>query len=68
MPQVILQNRGKGDPMQIPFDEVPFILLSTREYQCHQGKNKSISKKTKKLNVEKISARSNPQTTHNTLK
>ena len=22
--------------MHIPFDGVPFILLSTREYQCHQ--------------------------------
>ena len=34
--------------MQIPFDEVPFILLSTREYQYHQGKSKCISKKKKK--------------------
>ena len=38
--------------MQIPFDEVPFMLLSTREYQYHQGKSKSISKK-KQTNKKK---------------
>ena len=37
--------------MQVPFDVFPFILLSTREYQCHQGKDKNV---TKKLNREKI--------------
>ena len=33
--------------MHIPFDGVPFVLLSTREYQCHQGKDKIVSKKIK---------------------
>ena len=31
--------------MRTPFDGVPFVLLSTREYQCHQGKYKNVSKK-----------------------
>ena len=30
--------------MHIPFDRVPFTLLSTSEYQCHQGKDKNVSK------------------------
>ena len=47
LPQVYWENGRKGDLMRIPFDGVPFALLSTREYQCHQGKDKSVSKKMK---------------------
>ena len=52
--------------MHIPFDGIPFILLSTREYQCHQGKVKTLKKK--KLIIEKINARNYAKTTLNTLK
>ena len=44
MPQVCWKNGQKGDLMNIPFVGVPSILLSTREYQCHQEKDKNISK------------------------
>ena len=47
LPQVCWENGRKGDLMHIPFDGVPFVLLSTREYQCHQGKDKNVSKKMK---------------------
>ena len=47
LPQVCWRNGRKGDLMHIPFDGVPFVLLSTREYQCHQGKDKIVSKKIK---------------------
>ena len=47
LPQVCWRNGRKGDLMYIPFDGVPFVLLSTREYQCHQGKDKIVSKKIK---------------------
>ena len=47
LPQVCWENGRKGNLMHIPFDGVPFVLLSTREYQCHQGKDKNVSKKMK---------------------
>ena len=46
--------------MHIPFDGVPFVLLSMREYQFYQGKDKNVSKK---LNIEKINARNYAHTT-----
>ena len=65
LPQVCWENGRKGELMHIPLDGVPFVLLSTREYQCHQGKDKDVSKK---LNIEKINARNYAQTTRNTQK
>ena len=38
--------------MHMPFDGIPFILLSTREYQCQQGNNKNISEKKKYIENE----------------
>ena len=43
--QVCWGNGRKGDLMHKPFDGVPFILLSTRDFQCNQEKDKHISKK-----------------------
>ena len=34
--QVCWRNGRKGDLIHIPFDAVPFILLSMREFQCHR--------------------------------
>ena len=56
LPQVCWKNGQKGDLMNIPFVGVPSILLSTREYQCHQEKDKNISKK------KKIYKKSTPKT------
>ena len=49
LPQVCWENGRKGDLMHIPFDGVPFVLLSTREYQCHQGKDRRFKKSAKEL-------------------
>ena len=45
LPQICSLNGRKRDLMHIPFDGVPFVLLSMREYQCHQGKHEIVSKK-----------------------
>ena len=50
LPKVFWENERKGDMMYVPFDGVPFVLLSMREYQCHQGKDKNVSKE---WNIEK---------------
>ena len=43
--------------MYIPFDGVPFVLLSTREYRCHQRKDKNVSKKMKYRETPEIMLR-----------
>ena len=60
LPRVCWEDGRKGEMMHIPFDGVPFILLSMREYQFYQGKDKNVSKK---LNIEKINARNYAHTT-----
>ena len=64
LPQVCWKNGQKGDLLNIPFVGVPSILLSTREYQCHQEKDKNISKKY--IYIQKINAKNYAQTTLNT--
>ena len=42
LPQVCWENRPKVDLMHIPVNGMPFILLSTREFQYYQGTDKNI--------------------------
>ena len=32
----------KGCSLHIPFDGVPYLHLNTRQYNCHQGKDKNV--------------------------
>ena len=42
-------QQQKKDSVPIPFNGVPFILLNKRHYSCHQGKNKDVNVKEKRI-------------------
>ena len=41
IPNVCWESK-KGNSLHIPFDGVPYLHLNTRQYNCHQGKDKNV--------------------------
>ena len=39
------ENHGKNDNFSIHFDGVSYIFFDNRGYQCHQGRERNITKK-----------------------
>ncbi|XP_057316143.1 uncharacterized protein LOC130657191 isoform X1 [Hydractinia symbiolongicarpus] len=55
-PQICWQLTHKEDSLPIHFNGIPYIWLGTKNYQCHQGKDRGISikKKYKQDREEKL--------------
>ena len=41
IPNVCWESK-KGNSLHIPFNGVPYLHLNTRQYNCHQGKDKNV--------------------------
>ena len=64
IPPICWENHGKNDNFPIYFDGVPYIFLGNRDYQCHQGKDRNITKKRKYKETRKDLARGVDHTQH----
>ena len=64
MPPICWENHGKNDNFPIHFDGVPYIFLGNRDYQCHQGRDRNITKKQKCKETGKVLARGVDHTQH----
>ena len=64
MPPICWENHGKNDNFPIHFDGVPYIFLSNRDYQCHQWRDRNITKKQKYKETRKDLVRGVDQTQH----
>ena len=64
MSPICWENHGKNDNFPIHFDGVPYIFLGNRDYQCHQGRHRNITKKQKYKETRKDLVRGVDPTQH----
>ena len=64
MPPICWEKHGKNDKFPIHFDGLPYIFLGNRDYQCHQGRDRSTTKKQKCKEIRKVLARGIDHTQH----
>ena len=64
MPHICWEKHGKNDKFRIHFDGVPYIFLGNGDYQCHQGRDRNITKKQKCKETRKVLGRGIDHTQH----
>ena len=63
-PPICWEKHGKNDKFPIYCDGVPYIFLGNRDYQCHQGRDRNITKKQNCKETRKVLARGVDHTQH----
>ena len=64
MPPICWEKHGKNDKFPIHFDGVPYIFLGNGDYQCHQRRDRNITKKQKCKETRKVLGRGIDHTQH----